>query len=57
MSDVSDFEPILSTFELKKHALGMFKQFLKTQILHKSFDYKLVIFRVKKTKNPVNTGV
>ena len=56
MSDLSDFEPISSTFELKKHALGMFLKSSKTQILRNSFDYKLVIFRVKKTKTPVNTG-
>ena len=54
MSDVTD---LVSTFELKKHALGMFYKSLKTQILHKSFDYKLVIFRVKKAKTPANTGV
>ena len=57
MSDLSDFELILSTFELKNHAHGMFKKSPKTQILRKSFDYKLVIFHVKKTKTPVNTGV
>jgi len=54
---VSDLVSILFTFELKKHAHGMFKKFPKTQILRKSFDYKLVIFHVKKTKTPVNTGV
>jgi len=57
VSDVSDLVSILFTFELKKHAHGMFKKFPKTQILRKSFDYKLVIFHVKKTKTPVNTGV
>ena len=57
MSDVSDVVSILSTFELKKHAEGMFKKSPKTQILRKSFDYKLVIFHVKKRKTPVNTRV
>lgn len=45
---MSDLASILSTFELKKHALGMFYKSLKTEIIQKSFDYKIVIFHVKK---------
>ena len=50
MLDVSDLASILSTFELKKHALGMFYKSLKTEIIHKSFDGRVVIFHVKKQK-------
>jgi len=39
---------ILFNFELKKHALGMFYKSLKTEFIHKGFDYKIVIFNVIK---------